>query len=158
MLAGAAANMTAVFDQHGLKFQYPQNWQLHESRSDTDALEICLSAPSGAFWSLVAFDRSTDGQMLMDQVIDSLDEQYDSLEKTPANDEIAGVAMSGYDVYFYCLDLLVTTCLRTVQVDQYNLMFMYQAENREFDQQELVFQAITTSLLMGLKSDTDAVL
>ena len=149
--------MTAVFDQHGVRFQYPQNWQLQESRSDNGALEVSVAAPSGAFWSLVVFDRLADKQSLLEQIVASLDEQYDSLEKTPASDEIAGIPMSGYDIFFYCLDLLVTTHLRMADVGEYSLMLMYQAENREFDQQELVFQAITTSLLSGMTSDADPV-
>lgn len=149
--------MTAVFDQHGLRFQYPQNWQLQESHSENGALEIYLSAPSGAFWSLVVIDRATDKQQLMKHVIAALDEQYDSLEQAPATDEIAGITMSGYDIHFYCLDLLVTTCLRVADVGDLSLMLMYQAENREFDQQELVFKAITTSLLSGMTSEAGPV-
>jgi hypothetical protein len=142
--------MTAVFDRHGLNFQYPENWELQESYAPDAALEIYLVAPSGAFWSVLAWPVGTDPDSLMQGVLDSLQEQYDGFESHAAEEEVAGNTLTGFDSHFFCLDLLVTNRMRTVRTGNHQLLVMSQAESREFEQQQLVFAAITTSLLRGL--------
>ena len=50
---------------------------------------------------------------------------------------------------FYCLDFLIRTRLQVVRTTDYQLLFWFQAEDREFDKQELVFKALATSLLQA---------
>ena len=52
---------------------------------------------------------------------------------------------------FYCLDFLVRVRLQAVSTPQYQMIFWFQAEDRDFDKLELVFKAITLSLLQGLE-------
>ena len=139
--------MTAVFEKHGLSFQYPENWELQHEIADEQTVEIQLVAPSGAFWSLLAFPNDEDPEVLMKLILDSLIQQYDSVEYVPAKESFANAEASGYDVHFFCLDLLVTTRLRYIKGTDHHLILMCQAENREFEKMDLVFKAITIGML-----------
>lgn len=143
--------MTAVFEKHGLNFQYPENWKLQENYSPDVALELYLLAPDDAFWSLLAYPAQTSARQLMQDVLDSLNQQYEGFESEPVSEFVAQTRLEGFDSNFFCMDLLVTSKMRSVVVDQHHLLIMSQAESREFEKHEPVFRAITTSLLTGLQ-------
>ena len=142
--------MTAVFDKHGLHFQYPENWEVQENYAKDKALEIYVLAPSGAFWSVMLFDKEADDTALVSEVLRSIQEQYEGFEAEASEDEVYGVVLKGYNTNFFCLDMLVSNRIRSVSLENFNLLLIAQAENREFDTQKAVFDAITTSLIMGL--------
>lgn len=139
--------MTAVFEKHGLNFQYPENWELQHEVNDGQSVEIQLVAPSGAFWSLLAFPDDEAAESLMKQILESLEQQYDSVEYVEANEMFGNVEASGFDVHFFCLDLLIATRLRYFKGPSHHMILMCQAENRELEQMDLVFKAITISML-----------
>jgi len=142
--------VTAVFEKHGLKIQYPENWQLQENAAEQQALEIQIAAPSGAFWSLLAFSEEVDALDLMSEIIESIHDNYESVESNSATQKIGEFNAIGFDNYFFCLDLLVCNRMRCVELVTHQLLVTYQAENREFDQMEAVFDAITFSMLSNL--------
>ena len=142
--------MTAVFEQNGIRIQYPENWTLQESEGFGDAVEVQIAAPSGAFWSLVSIQSDVDAEQLMLELLESIDEQYESAEWTRKTEQLGGYQAFGFDTYFYCLDLLVSNQMRLIECDGQRLLVIYQAENRDFDQMELVFGAITVSMLASI--------
>ena len=73
--------------------------------------------------------------------------QYDDLDSEPVEDAIAGQAMTGYDLNFYCLDLTNTAQIRAFRRGETSLLLIWQAEDRDFDGFVPVFRAITTSLI-----------
>ncbi len=147
--------MTAVFDHYGLRFQYPDNWQLRQDISSTDPIEVVLETPAGAFWMLHAFPSDVETETLVKNVVNTLDEQYDSLEVTPITETIAHMQARGFDAFFYCLDFLITAKIRVIETTDFVLLLLCQGESREFEQQNLVFDAITTSLLTELANSND---
>ena len=52
----------------------------------------------------------------------------------------------GYDMDFCCLDFIITSRTRSFRLGNWTLLMLCQAENREFEQLEDVFHAITLSL------------
>ena len=143
--------MTAVFNKHGLNFRYPENWEVQESFAKDTALEIYLLAPSGAFWSLLAYGVEHDGDELMQNILESIKQQYEGFECESIKDFLAGIPLTGFNSNFFCLDMLVSNKMRTLLAGEHRLLIMAQAESREFEKQELVFDAITTSMLDGLQ-------
>ena len=77
--------------------------------------------------------------------------EYPGLEIDEAFEVVAGHDLIGYDLAFYYLDLINTALIRSLRVGQTSYMIFCQAEDRDFDQLCMVFQAMTTSLASGLK-------
>jgi len=69
----------------------------------------------------------------------------------PTREVIAGHEMVGYDLSFFYMDLTNTALVRCLRSDRATYAVFCQAEDREFDEVRTVFQAITASLLSGLK-------
>lgn len=142
--------MTAVFEQHGLRIQYPENWTLQQGQAEGQGLELQIVAPSGAFWSLLAFARQNEGEPLMQEILGNLEEQYDSVETSAVQESMGGFEASGHDTFFFYLDLLVANRMRCLSAGEHRFLIIWQAENRDFDNIEPVFQAITVGFLASL--------
>ena len=79
-------------------------------------------------------------------------EDYIDFESREANVKIANVEMTGFDMHFYCLDFLVASRVVAFNLDGRTFMFQFQAEDRDFDELLLVFEAIATSLISNIAS------
>lgn len=138
--------MTAEFSEMGLRFVYPENWEVSREENSDLPRSVSVHSPTGAFWS-VSIDRR-NGQEMADEILDAmrreyeLDFEFEELERT-----IAGRKLKGYELNFSCLDLLVSACILATTADGVSQVLLYQAESRDFDQLSPVFDAISLSFL-----------
>ncbi|MGD0381874.1 MAG: hypothetical protein ABSA77_00035 [Thermoguttaceae bacterium] len=77
--------------------------------------------------------------------------EYQNLEVQQINETLAGRKMTGYDLNFFLFDFTNTAQIRSLKCNQATYTIFCQAEDREFEQIQRVFQAMTISLLNGLK-------
>lgn len=141
--------MTAVYDKLGLKFLYPENWKLIDDSTDSPQV-ITLETPDGSTtWSVHIYPQDTDGDVVLKQTLASLQETYEDLEIAPHIQKLGDLEAKGVEALFYCLDFLIRAQIHIVRTDDYMMLFWSQAEDRDFEKQQLVFQAITISLLQS---------
>ena len=147
------ATMTAVYDKLGLKFLYPENWRLiDDSDSDTPHI-ITLETPDGSCtWAVHVYQAGVDRDEILKSTLASLQETYEDLEVAPAVADFGGTEGTGVEALFYCLDFLVRAELQIVESSDHLLLFWTQAEDRVYDEQDLVFKAISVSLLRSLEA------
>ena len=143
--------MPARFDKLGISFLYPENWTLDDSDALLGRKSVTLYSPGGGFWTVAIHSGSADPTKLATAVLDAMKKEYPGLEIDEAFEQIAGHDLIGYDLAFYYLDLVNTASIRSLRVGQTSYTIFCQAEDREFDQFRMVFQAMTTSLVSGLK-------
>ena len=145
--------MTAVYDKLGLKFLYPENWKLlAESDSDSPQV-ISLETPDGsATWSVHVYPQDADGDEVLKQTLATLQESYEDLEIAPHQQELGEFSAAGVETFFYCLDFLIRAQLHVVHTHEHLLLLWGQAEDREFEKHQIVFQAISISLLQSLSA------
>lgn len=141
--------MTATYEKQDLKFMYPENWTLTQNDDQNLPWEVSLETPSGALFSINVFPAGTDETDLVAGISSALSEQYEDAEITEASGPFHGHDAIGADAYFYCLDFLVSARARVIATGKYVYTFYYQAESREFDTNEQVFQAIAVSVLQN---------
>lgn len=140
--------MTATYEQFGIRFLYPENWEL-DNRDDTgQPWSVSVHSPTGAFWSITVHDQDTELTELLDQTLQTIEQEYEQsfFESFQAKEEIAGHMTPGYDINFFYLDFLICAKLRVFQLGQHDCVVLYQGENRDFDELQRVFDAITFSL------------
>lgn len=143
--------MPAKFQKLGISFQYPDNWTLDEEDALAGRQSVTVYCPGGAFWSVAVHPRSADPAQLTKAVVEAMKQEYKEVEATEAREVLAGREMTGYDLNFFFLDLTNTARIRGLRADQATYTVFCQAEDREFDEIQIVFQAMTASLLSGLK-------
>ena len=140
------AGMTAKYDRFGITFAYPENWQIEE---DAEAMPRAVSAhaPVGGFWSVNIHPFSMSPHDLLDQVLQTMCDEYDGVEYYEIRETILDFEASGYSLDFCCLDFVVSARIVAFQHGHATYLLMYQAESRDFDQLQPVFRAMTFSLL-----------
>ncbi|QEG25074.1 hypothetical protein [Mariniblastus fucicola] len=147
--------MTAIYQQNELKFQYPENWTLTDAPDEPLPRAISLESPGGhVLWSVHLHPADADGDAILDEAFDTLRESYEDLEMSTESidfDEFEGKA---FGALFFCLDFLVRIKLQVYSTPGYTLLLWYQCEDRDFDAQEMVFRAISTTLMQSLEQPT----
>ena len=142
--------MTATYQQNKLTFQYPENWTLSDSPDEDLPRVISLESPGGVLWSVHLHPTSADVDEILDEAIDTLRETYEDLELSTEDVEFEMFPGKAFGALFFCLDFLVRIRLQVFSTPDYKLMLWYQCEDRDFDAQEMVFRAISTTLLQSL--------
>ena len=134
--------MPAVFESAKIKFLYPDNWKVQPRSEDEDPDGVTLELPSGGFFSL---EREAEGQLeeeLIEEVADSIAQDYGEVEREEIKLEGASSGERAVDFRFYYLDLVVVSRLVILEVNGATYVVQFQAESRDFDANDMVFAAI----------------
>ena len=143
--------MTATYQKNDLTFLYPENWALSDNPDEALPRAITLESPGGYIvWAVHLHPPERDVDELIDETVDALRETYEDLELSTDELEFDRWDGKAWQALFFCLDFLVRIRLQVYQTPNYTLLFWYQCEDRDFDQQKLVFHAISTSLMQSL--------
>ena len=145
--------MTVHYQKSGIRFLYPENWQITDEQLDASPLSVSVQSPDSAFWQLMIYESPMEPRSLLDQVLTSMQAEYEGVESAVIHDQFADVESLGYDMCFYCLDFLVNARALAAQARGKTILVLWQAEDREFDRLEPVFRAMTISLL-GRRSES----
>lgn len=143
--------MTATYQKNELEFQYPENWTLTDNPDEELPRSISLESPGGhILWSVHLYPRDSDADEILDEAIDTLRDSYEDLELSTETMEFDDFEGKAFGALFFCLDFLVRIKLQVYSTAEHKLMLWYQCEDRDFDQQELVFRAISTTLMRSM--------
>lgn len=137
--------MAGEFNELGFHFLYPDNWTVTRERTTGFPRSVSVQSPSGAFWSVTA-DRPPVDE-LVDRVVQAISAEYEEVEESLVERAVGPAMLSGRELNFYCLDLLIVAQVLQADFDGKALAILMQAESREFEELQAVFDAITWSLL-----------
>ncbi|QDV65516.1 hypothetical protein [Crateriforma conspicua] len=137
--------MPAEFNDHGLRFMYPDNWTVAQDDGSNDAQGVTLELPNGGFLAVEWTDPAlTDAQVLA-QVGQAMAAEYEELESESV-DSADPAAPPTMEFRFYYLDLLIQSRVVLLSSRQRRMLVQIQAEDRDFIANEQVFQAILVQL------------
>ena len=140
-----------VFDDHGVRFEYPEDWEVEET-GDGDVTTVALNAPDGLAFALVTIDETRPAPAeVADLALQAMREEYPALDATPALETIAGQKAVGHDVEFISLDLTNACAIRAFRTPRRTVLF--------FNQWSDVEDEIVTDLLTAVRrsfEETDA--
>ncbi len=144
--------MPLEFNRAGLRFDYPESWQIDDSDILAGRKSVTVYSPSGAFWSVAIHPRGTDPEMLIKGIVEMIRAEYQLVEFEPANELVEGNQLLGYDMAFFYLDFLNAAQIRAIETPWATFTFFCQGEDRDFESALPVFKAMTVSLLRRLKN------
>ena len=139
--------MPAIYDKLGVRFFYPDNWELDESDVLDGNNTVSVYSPEGGFWSIIMHPAGLSPEDLVDAALEAMEQEYDEVDAEPFHDVVNGHEVCGSDLNFYCLDLTNTALVRAFGNERGTYLVLCQAEDHEFGQVGAVFDAITSSLL-----------
>ena len=134
--------MPAKFEAFGVKFLYPDNWNVAPRTEEEGDDGVTLEMPSGGFLSI---EQDYDGSLaeeVIEEVGESISSEYGELERERLSLPGAKSDETCVDFRFYCLDLLVVSRLVLLTTKSASLVIQIQAEIRDFEANEPVFAAI----------------
>lgn len=137
--------MPAMFQADGIRFQYPDNWQLSHEETESGWTAFVQSRETAFF--LLTYDRdSPDVGAMAETALQTLREEYPGLEADDALESLAGQPAFGHNIHFFSLDLTNTCGTRSFSCATATVLVMWQANDLELDAVEPVFRAICASL------------
>jgi hypothetical protein len=137
--------MIAEFEQAGVRFKYPENWQLEREETDT-GWTVTVQSPETAFLMLSFREDMPTTDSMVETALAALREEYAELEADDCVDSVAGQPAVGHDIRFFSLDLTNTCWTRSFYGAQGTLLLLCQLSDLELDKNEPVLRAICASL------------
>jgi hypothetical protein len=139
--------MPAVYENLGVRFLYPENWSITDEQDGDWPQSVTLQSQDTGFWSLHVYPPGEDLKPIVKELIAAIQEEFRDIEVLPAKETFGETPTTGVDLAFFYLDLLVEAKIRCLRTPSATLVWLYQAESREFEAIEAVFQAIAVSML-----------
>ena len=137
--------MTARFEQDGIRFQYPENWEIDRQEID-GGWTVSVQSPATAFFMLSYDAAMPESELMADTALGVLRAEYPGLDADGAVDSVAGQPAIGYDVRFFSLDLTNTGWLRSFNTIAGTVLVMWEANDLELDRSGPVLRAICASI------------
>ncbi|QEG42865.1 hypothetical protein [Roseimaritima ulvae] len=138
--------MPATFDDFGVRFMYPDNWEVAERTASDDSVGVTIESPDGTFFSFNRYPDLASAAELMADVEAAMRSEYDELEVHVPQCDDAGEGELIRDLQFYYLDLLIVSRNLIIPDGNDLLLIQMQSENRDFEKNELVFAAMLKTL------------
>jgi hypothetical protein len=139
--------MPAVYQNLGVRFLYPENWSITDEEDHGWPRSVTLQSEETSFWSLHVYPPAQELKPVVKELIQAIQTEFSDIEVLPAKETFGDTHTTGVDLAFFYLDLLVEAKIRCLRTPSATLVWLYQAESREFEAMEPVFRAITVSML-----------
>lgn len=137
--------MQRVFERHGIRFEFPEDWILHEQESSGE-ISVTVNSPETSFWSLTLLLDRPDPHDVMEAVIGTLREEYSELDVYPSESRLGDSRTVARDVDFVCHELIGSAFLRVTATSQFTLLVLFQAADFELDETLPILERISQSL------------
>jgi hypothetical protein len=142
--------MQGKYSKFGVTFLYPEDWSIVDEETNQWPRRVSVQSPNSGFWELQAYPPQYQPDDLARRTLEAFREEYEDVESEPVSEEIMDHAATGFDLDFFCLDLLVTCQVRSFILAGQTLLLIYQAESQEFETRCEVFEAMTRSLFLDV--------
>ena len=139
--------MPTRYDNLGVRFQYPENWELISERGGFYPHEVSLASPGTAMWTLNIYDAITAPEDVLDEVLSVLQGEFGEIESDRVDGEIEGVPIQRDEIDFFLREKIVHCESTVLQLGGRTLLILCQAEDREFAELAPVFHAMAASMI-----------
>ncbi|MBI2807121.1 MAG: hypothetical protein HYX68_19240 [Planctomycetes bacterium] len=133
------------FHRDGIRFDYPDTWQLTREETDT-GWTVSVQSPETAFMLVTLDEEMPEIGLVAETVLEALRADYPDLEADDVVESFAGQPALGHDIRFFSLDLTNTCCSRAFCADAGTVLVMWQANDLELDEVLPIFHAMRASL------------
>ena len=138
--------MTGTFDDHGIRFEYPEDWEL-EVTDDGPVTTVSLQSPAGVAFALVTLDESCPAPAeLADEALEAMRDEYPELDVAPALETISGYPAVGHDIEFISLDMTNTCAIRCFRTERRTVLVFGQWSDLEEGETGVVLDAVRRTI------------
>ncbi len=138
--------MDQTFSAYGLKFSYPADWEVEESR-EPGRFSVTVSSPATAFWTLYIDFDSPDPEEMLEGAINAYREEYEELDLYESSAAVAAFPTLARDLDFVCHELLNVARIRVFETEDFTAAVVYQLHDKELEENGAALDAVTRSLM-----------
>ncbi len=156
------ATMWGIYDDHGIRFEYPPGWEL-ELAADGARVTIELHSPGGTSFAFLSVDPDRPAPAeLVDEALEAMRAEYPTLDAVPTLETIDGHHAVGYDVEFLALDIANSCVLRSFRTPRRTVFLFAQWSDLDGEEPEGLLLTFRRSLeetdfdLADIDHDADA--
>ena len=135
----------AHFNESGIRFQYPENWQLEREEHES-GWTVSVQSPQTAFFLITVNAEGPDAEQMADTVLEAMRADYPDLEAEEFLDSLAGQPAVGHEMRFIALDLTNTCWTRSLYRPEGTALVMWQTNDLDLATTEPVLRAMCASL------------
>lgn len=140
--------MPRTYEQHGIRFLYPDNWEVSDEQSLEPPYSVGLQTPQGGMWVLQIHEQGEPLE-LAGEALSTMRSEYAELEADSITERIEEHDVIGFEMRFYYLDFVVMARVLSLRYRDRTLVLLFQAEDRDYDTLAPIFHAILVSVLRG---------
>lgn len=141
----------AFFDEFGIRFEYPIDWEL-EVDDDGTRQVISLQSPENPAFLMVTLDEDRPPPAeVADEALAAMQAEYPDLEARPVLEVLDGHRAVGHDLDFFSLDLASSCAIRCFRTPRRTVLIFAQWTDVDDDEAEAQIRALRRSL-----EETDA--
>ncbi len=138
--------MPAIFDDVGIRFKYPADWEL-DVADDGSITKVEIQSPDGLAFVMIAVDESCPAPAdAADEALTAMREEYPDLDAVPALETIGGHRAVGHDVEFISLDMTNACAIRCFRTPRRTVLVFGQWSDIVAEESEPSIQAVRRSL------------
>ncbi|MGV3485285.1 MAG: hypothetical protein ACO1RT_12770 [Planctomycetaceae bacterium] len=142
--------MPSTFDDFGIHFLYPDNWLVQSRESDDDSDSVTLEMPNGGFFSVTKHHGQPPIDEVLESIASAMRSEYPDVEVEPLDDD-SDDESDAIEFRFYYLDLLIVARITAMVLRGHTIVVQVQAESRDFDTGEPVYNAMLKSIRDGMQ-------
>jgi hypothetical protein len=143
--------MMAIFDDYGIRFEYPGDWEL-DVGDDGGRTTVSLQSPGAPAFVMLALDEDRPpASDVADEALEAMRAEYPDLEDVPALETIDGHRAIGHDLAFFSLDMASSCAIRCFRTDRRTILLFAQWSDLDDEMVESQIHAVRQSL-----QETDA--
>ena len=137
--------MNKHYAADGLTFEYPAVWRIEREEAD-GGWTVTLQSPGAAF-ALVRMDRDMpDPRQMVHEALETLKDDYPTLEADVALESVAGEMAVGHDMEFFSMDMLNTCWTRSFYGLAGTVFVLGQSTGADQDDYESALRGILVSM------------
>ncbi len=138
--------MSGTYDNHGIRFEYPDDWEADEADSETPSI-VTVQSPDGLAFAIVTADEDRpDPASMADEALVAMREEYPDLEVDPSIETIDGQPASGFDLEFFALDMVNTCKIHVYRTPRRSIMLFRQWAEVAGDEAEEQLRGVELTL------------
>lgn len=141
-----------LYSGMNIQFRYPENWTLSEETEHGQVNAVNVESPDHAFFAVNRYRNASNADAILEEAVEAMLSEYDTLEEEEGTIAVQGVDYPTRVVRFYFLDLLVACQFVAIPDKKDQLLFQFQAEDRDYEKLHLVFQAMMHSAVDSIKN------
>ncbi|MEZ6123417.1 MAG: hypothetical protein R3C49_09615 [Planctomycetaceae bacterium] len=138
-------NCLAEYSGHGVRFSYPDIWEITEESDDGDIL-ITVASPGTCFWTLRLLPGCPAPPQVVESCVAAFQEEYDEMEVEKVTIHLAEMPAYARQLEFFCMELMNTVGLASVRCNEMTILIWWQGTDHELIECQEILGHMTGSV------------